>query len=94
MKIKKNGVTINLTESEIKKLSKIILKEQVRPADSSPQDDFMNGPVKEFCKKWSGTITSNIDCEYDSPCYHILKAMRNLKKQDCNPIIPQYRKTQ
>ena len=28
MKIKKNGVTINLTESEVKKLSKRILKEQ------------------------------------------------------------------
>jgi hypothetical protein len=28
MKIKKNGVTINLTESDIKKLSKRILKEQ------------------------------------------------------------------
>jgi len=29
MKIKKNGVTINLTEAEIKKISKIILKEQI-----------------------------------------------------------------
>ena len=28
MKIKKNGVTINLTESDIKKLTKSILKEQ------------------------------------------------------------------
>ena len=28
MKIKKNGVTINLTESDLKKLSKRILKEQ------------------------------------------------------------------
>jgi hypothetical protein len=28
MKIKKNGVTLNLTESDIKKLSKSILKEQ------------------------------------------------------------------
>jgi hypothetical protein len=31
MKIKKNGVTINLTESDIKKLSKRILKEQNAP---------------------------------------------------------------
>ncbi len=29
MKIKKNGVTINLTESDIKKLSKRILREQI-----------------------------------------------------------------
>ena len=29
MKIKKNGVTINLTESDIKKLSKRILKEAI-----------------------------------------------------------------
>ena len=28
MKIKKNGVTINLTESEVKKLSKTLLKEE------------------------------------------------------------------
>ena len=91
MKIKKNGVTINLTEAEIKKISKIILKEQVRPADSSPQDDFMNGPVKEFCKKWSGSIEGSADCEYHSPCYDILIAMRKMKKQDCNPIIPEYR---
>ena len=31
MKIKKNGVTINLTESDIKRLSKRILKEQPLP---------------------------------------------------------------
>jgi len=31
MKIKKNGITINLTESDIRKLSKRILKEQSLP---------------------------------------------------------------
>jgi hypothetical protein len=98
MKIKKNGVTINLTEAEIKKISKIILKEQMGAKPfSSPkvvdlQYEFMNGPVTEFCKKWSGSIEGSADCEYHSPCYDILIAMRKMKKQDCNPIIPEYRK--
>ena len=46
MKIKKNGVTINLTESDIKKLSKRILKEQ-----DQQEVEFINskdyGRVKE-----------------------------------------------
>jgi len=39
MKIKKNGVTINLTESEVKKLSKRILKEQTGCQPFPPDND-------------------------------------------------------
>jgi len=44
MKIKKNGVTINLTESDIKKLSKRILKEQNAPLQKI--DPAANGTLK------------------------------------------------
>jgi len=45
MKIKKNGVTINLTEAEIKKLSKIILKEGM----NEPQAiDLLNDQISKL----------------------------------------------
>ena len=40
MKIKKNGITINLTEGDIKKLSKTLLKEQPDDWVSSPEDQL------------------------------------------------------
>ena len=80
----------NTGPREINEANRRVLGEQV----SDLQNEFMNGPVTEFCKKWNTNITSTTDCEYKSPCYDILIAMRKMKKQGCNPIIPEYRKTQ
>ena len=78
----------NTGPREINEANRRVLGEQV----SDLQNEFMNGPVTEFCKKWNTNITSTTDCEYKSPCYDILIAMRKMKKQGCNPIIPEYRK--
>ena len=40
MKIKKNGITLNLTESDIKKLRKTLLKEQPDDWVISPEDQL------------------------------------------------------
>jgi len=49
------------------------------------QEEFMMGPVKEFCETWSGSHNADFNCEYNSPCHDILKAVSKMKKNGCDP---------
>ena len=85
---------IKLTETDLIKIISKLINEQTRPADSSPQDDFMNGPVKEFCKKTASmesdgivTHSAKSECEYNSPCHQIIKAIQKMQQHNCDPTI-------
>jgi predicted nucleic acid-binding Zn-ribbon protein len=58
MKIKKNGKVINLTESDIKKLSKRILKEETQK-DIDSQDNVIHSELKIRVDMLENDVTTN-----------------------------------
>ena len=84
MKIKKNGIIVNLTESDIKRISKAILKEETKRGKGCAESEGGSGCIKK------GKYVDKDGTEYP---WHILNNKHGgvfkgcTSKKDCESIL-------